>query len=233
MDCRYNEYGHLVIERICRDGDIEPVFGDFSWRYFQRGIFDGARLSGLRYFFRPWLGYETGNYADRLLNPLNPTPFLITVALLAASWTVRIYDKRQAGKALATTALSILNRCDGCGASFRSSYELEKIEGKGYLCASCRSASVPTDSPLQEASILVTLQRVPVAVTVPLGNSVKEVATRLRESPKCPQCGNVYPSPYYFKLFKVSGGVTAVCNACYVLLPESNKADLGPAAQEW
>lgn len=94
--CQYNKYCHLVIERICRDGDIEPVFGDFSWRYFQRGIFEGARLSGLRYFFRPWLGYEQGNYADRLLNPLNPTPFLITVFLLAASGIVKIIEKRQA-----------------------------------------------------------------------------------------------------------------------------------------
>jgi len=85
-----------VIERVCRDGDIEPVFGDFSWRYFQRGIFEGARLSGLRYFFRPWLGYEQGNYADRLLDPLNPTPFLITLFLVAAAWIIGVYERRLA-----------------------------------------------------------------------------------------------------------------------------------------
>jgi hypothetical protein len=94
--CLENKYGDLVIERVCRDGDIEPVFGDFSWRYFQRGIFEGARLSGLRYFFRPWLGYEQGNYADRLLDPLNPTPFLITLFLVAAAWIIGVYERRLA-----------------------------------------------------------------------------------------------------------------------------------------
>ncbi len=96
--CRMNKYGDQVMERVCRDGDIEPVFGDFFWRYFQRGTFEGARLSGLRYFFRPWLGYELGNYPDRLLNPLNPTPFLITLFLLTVSGISKIIEKRQTGE---------------------------------------------------------------------------------------------------------------------------------------
>lgn len=39
------------------------------------------------------------------------------------------------------TELAALNRCDGCGADFRSFYGLEKVEGKGFLCAQCRAAS--------------------------------------------------------------------------------------------
>jgi len=144
--CSENEYGDFLIERICSNGDIEPVYGDFSWRYFQRGTFEGARLSGLRYFFRPWLGYEQGNYADRLLNPLNPTPFLITVFLFAASWIVRVYDNRHMAEEEATGFLSALNRCEGCG-NFHSPDGLQKIDGKGYLCASCRSAAESSGNP--------------------------------------------------------------------------------------
>lgn len=39
-----------------------------------------------------------------------------------------------------TAALTALNRCDGCGTTFHSFYGLEKVEGKGFLCANCRAA---------------------------------------------------------------------------------------------
>lgn len=93
--CHYNQYGDLEIRRVFVDGDIEPLFGDFQWRFLQRGIFEGARLSGLRYPLRSVIGYENGNYVDRMLNPSNPTPFLISVELLFASLVLYWLGKRQ------------------------------------------------------------------------------------------------------------------------------------------
>lgn len=94
-ECHYNVYGDLEIKRVFKDGDIEPVFGDFQWRYLQRGISEGARLSNLRYPLRSVLGYDDGNFVSRMLNPLNPTPFLIFIALSFASMIIFWIEKGQ------------------------------------------------------------------------------------------------------------------------------------------
>jgi hypothetical protein len=140
--CSYDKFGFLHIERIFSD-DIEPVSGDFSWRYFQRGIIEGARLSRLRIFFRPLLGDESGDYADRLLNPLNPTPFLITVFILLASLMIKIYEIRQLRSEGVSGPSYTLRRCDGCGKIIHSTFGLQAVEGKGDLCATCSVAIVP------------------------------------------------------------------------------------------
>ena len=62
--------------------EIVPTSGDFAWRYFQWGIFAGARTPSFRYALRPMLGYELGNEAARVINITNPTPFHITLGLL-------------------------------------------------------------------------------------------------------------------------------------------------------
>ncbi len=49
------------------------------------------------------------------------------------------------------------------------------------------------------------------------------VLRSLWQSPKCQRCGQLYPSPYYFKLFRTSEKVTSMCNACYEGLGESEK----------
>ncbi len=124
--------------RIYSD-DMEPESGGFTWRYFQWGIFEGARLNGMASFFRPWLGYETGNYAARMLNPVNPTPFLITVILLACAGLSRRLLRQEVESDVVEDALTALNRCDGCNATFHNFNFLTKVQGKGFLCDKCRS----------------------------------------------------------------------------------------------
>lgn len=75
--------------------DMEPTSGDFAWRYFQWGVVDGAKLTDLRYFFRPVLGYESGNYMARLLNIGNPTPFMITFCFLVIAWLSKLFTRRK------------------------------------------------------------------------------------------------------------------------------------------
>jgi hypothetical protein len=41
--------------------------------------------------------------------------------------------------------LSALNRCDVCGTTFKDFYGLELVEGKGHLCANCRSTVKPAN----------------------------------------------------------------------------------------
>lgn len=96
MYCGLDREGHPVIQKICPD-DMEPVYGDFSWRFLQRGIIAGARAGNtpLASFLRELLGYERGDYAVRLLNPLNPTPFLISVFLLGGTLVSRVYGKHK------------------------------------------------------------------------------------------------------------------------------------------
>ena len=48
-------------------------------------------------------------------------------------------------KRVVFSELKALNRCDGCGTTFRDFYGLKKVEGKGFLCATCRSANTPID----------------------------------------------------------------------------------------
>lgn len=48
-------------------------------------------------------------------------------------------------KRVVLSELKALNRCDGCGTTFRDFYGLKKVEGKGFLCATCRSADPAID----------------------------------------------------------------------------------------
>jgi hypothetical protein len=69
--------------------DMQPTSGDFAWRYFEWGIFEGAHTPQFRYLLRPMLGYEAGNETARIINITNPTPFHITIVLLVIAWMFR------------------------------------------------------------------------------------------------------------------------------------------------
>ncbi len=64
-------------------------------------------------------------------------------SLIGAMLAMWILYRRSIGDPtdIAAIALAALNRCDGCGTTFTSFYGLEKVEGRGFLCAKCRSGS--------------------------------------------------------------------------------------------
>jgi hypothetical protein len=87
----------VVPYRVTPD-DIEPLSGDFAWRYFQWGIVDGAKTTGFRYTLGQLFGDDDlGDYVNRLLNITNPTPFMLTLGFLVMAWIVHVITRPKRG----------------------------------------------------------------------------------------------------------------------------------------
>ncbi len=105
---------------------------------FECGIVQGcpgtSGRSWLAYALEPMFGYEDG---ISVAHVLDITLFTAVVFLLVISAILSSRGKE--GEDL-EGELESLNRCDGCGSSFRNFTALVKVEGKGFLCVKCRSA---------------------------------------------------------------------------------------------
>jgi hypothetical protein len=83
----------------------------------------------------PTLGYDTGITVAHLLDI---TPFAVSLVLLVSACVIGLRGKKVEEF---DESLSELNRCDGCGETFRNFTNLTKVEGKGFLCGSCLTGS--------------------------------------------------------------------------------------------
>lgn len=111
--------------------------------YFLCGVLQGCGgpRSFIAYLLEPLLGYDLGKTTAHILDL---TPFTGTVVIFViVAWLAKGRDQSEE----VNEALTALNRCDGCNATFRNFDYLTKVEGKGFLCEKCRSA--PAQTPLQ------------------------------------------------------------------------------------
>ena len=71
-----NEPGHRTV-KLLPNGDAEVVDGGLRWAVFERGVFGDIRTTGDDFskMHQPGLTFHV----------MNPTPFMITVALAAAA----------------------------------------------------------------------------------------------------------------------------------------------------
>jgi hypothetical protein len=80
------------------------------------------------------LGYDLGKTTAHILDL---TPFTGTLVIFCIfAWLAKGHDEAED----VNDALTALNRCDGCNATFRNFDYLTKVEGEGFLCEKCRSA---------------------------------------------------------------------------------------------
>jgi hypothetical protein len=107
--------------------------------YFRCGVLQGCDSSGtprssLAYALEGTFGYDGGKTVAHVLDV---TPFTVSIGLLVMAGVISSRG-RKGGQM--EDALTELNRCDGCKATFHNFYGLTKVEGRGFLCEKCRSS---------------------------------------------------------------------------------------------
>ena len=100
------------------------------------------------------LAQASGPYAQsRALDIFNPSGLgILGWICLVVAFFFRPRQSEGAELEPIGAELAALNRCDGCRATFHSFFELEKVEGRGFLCKSCRSMD-PSEFEAQRVAI--------------------------------------------------------------------------------